>query len=71
MAARGVTLGSLDRLSRGLGSSFNANFMKNSSFVILTPLCSEITTLEGPAAQVGATWQAKVTLGWHAGVSSG
>ena len=40
----------------GTRTDFERNIVEKSVFVILVPRLGETTTLEGPAAQVGATW---------------
>ena len=55
VGALDVIFGSLDRLLRVLGPTFESNTPEKSGFVILVPRLSETTTFEGLAAQVGAT----------------
>ena len=54
-----VIFGPLDRLLKGLGPTFERNIVEKSVFVILVSRLGETTTVEGPAAQVGATWSRK------------
>ena len=64
MGAWNATSSSLAWLLDGLWSSFYVNLAKIVRFVILTPLCSGITTFEGPAAQVGAARSTKSRPRW-------
>ena len=54
-----VIFGSLDRLLKGLGPTFESNIVEKSVFAILVPRLGETTTFEGLAAQVGAPWSIK------------
>ena len=64
MGAWDATSRSLAWLLDGLWFSFYGSLGKTVRFVILTPLCSGITTFEGPAAQVGAARSTKSRPRW-------
>ena len=48
-----------ESLFRSIGAPRSALFVEMLTFVILAPLCSDSSTLEGPGGQVGATWARK------------